>query len=156
MPDCAGRFRHGYSSLAYITRFHPNGSKIDKAFVNNVDRSASDGAVANAILSLGKSLDLIVTAEGIERNGSIGVAACARLQRGTGLPAIEALIRPRSWRIGICSPRRRRSRRYSFRDGELRSGRALEWRVAFNLCLSRSRNGAWRVNGLLDYADTAF
>ena len=39
--------------------------------MNNVDRSASDGAVANAILSLGKSLNLIVTAEGIERTGQL-------------------------------------------------------------------------------------
>jgi diguanylate cyclase len=64
-------FGTGYSSLAYITRFPPDRIKIDKAFVNNVDRSASDGAVANAILSLGKSLDLIVTAEGIERTGQL-------------------------------------------------------------------------------------
>ena len=64
-------FGTGYSSLAYITRFPPDRIKIDKAFVNNVDRSASDGAVANAILSLGKSLDLIVTAEGIERSGQL-------------------------------------------------------------------------------------
>ncbi len=60
-------FGTGYCSLAYITRFPPDRIKIDKAFVTNVDRSASDAAVANAILSLGKSLDLIVTAEGVER-----------------------------------------------------------------------------------------
>jgi EAL domain-containing protein (putative c-di-GMP-specific phosphodiesterase class I) len=64
-------FGTGYSSLAYITRFPPDRIKIDKAFVNNVDRSASDGAVASAILSLGKSLNLIVTAEGIERSGQL-------------------------------------------------------------------------------------
>jgi diguanylate cyclase (GGDEF)-like protein len=64
-------FGTGYSSLAYITRFPPDRIKIDKAFVNNVDRSASDGAVANAILSLGKSLNLVVTAEGIERSGQL-------------------------------------------------------------------------------------
>jgi diguanylate cyclase (GGDEF)-like protein len=64
-------FGTGYSSLAYITRFPPDRIKIDKAFVNNVDRSASDGAVAGAILSLGKSLNLIVTAEGIERSGQL-------------------------------------------------------------------------------------
>lgn len=62
-------FGTGYSSFAYITRFPPDRIKIDKAFVNNVDWSASDGAVAGAILSLGKSLGLIVTAEGIERSG---------------------------------------------------------------------------------------
>ena len=64
-------FGTGYSSLAYITRFPPDRIKIDKAFVNNVDRSPSDGAVASAILSLGKSLNLTVTAEGIERSGQL-------------------------------------------------------------------------------------
>jgi diguanylate cyclase (GGDEF)-like protein len=64
-------FGTGYSSLAYITRFPPNRIKIDRAFVHNVDRSASDAAVANAILSLGKSLNLVITAEGIERSGQL-------------------------------------------------------------------------------------
>jgi diguanylate cyclase (GGDEF)-like protein len=60
-------FGTGYSSLAYITRFPPDRIKIDRAFVRDVDRSTSDGAVANAILSLAKSLSVTVTAEGIER-----------------------------------------------------------------------------------------
>jgi diguanylate cyclase (GGDEF)-like protein len=60
-------FGTGYSSLAYITRFPPDRIKIDKAFVREVDRSDSDAAVANAILSLAKSLNLTVTAEGVER-----------------------------------------------------------------------------------------
>jgi diguanylate cyclase len=64
-------FGTGYSSLAYITRFPPDRIKIDKAFVHNVDRSASDAAVAKAILSLGESLGLVVTAEGIERPGQL-------------------------------------------------------------------------------------
>jgi diguanylate cyclase (GGDEF)-like protein len=64
-------FGTGYSSLAYITRFPPDRIKIDKSFVHNVDQSASDGAVANAILSLGKSLSLVITAEGIERTGQL-------------------------------------------------------------------------------------
>jgi diguanylate cyclase len=64
-------FGTGYSSLAYITRFPPDRIKIDKAFVQNVDCSAGDAAVANAILSLAASLNLIVTAEGIERSGQL-------------------------------------------------------------------------------------
>jgi diguanylate cyclase len=60
-------FGTGYSSLAYITRFPPDRIKIDKAFVHNLERSESDAAIANAILSLGDSLKVTVTAEGIER-----------------------------------------------------------------------------------------
>jgi diguanylate cyclase len=60
-------FGTGYSSLAYITRFPPDRLKIDKAFVRNVDQSASDAAIANAILSLAQTLGIVVTAEGIER-----------------------------------------------------------------------------------------
>jgi diguanylate cyclase (GGDEF)-like protein len=64
-------FGTGYSSLAYITRFPPDRIKIDQAFVRNVDRSPSDAAIANAILSLGASLNLVVTAEGVERPGQL-------------------------------------------------------------------------------------
>jgi diguanylate cyclase len=64
-------FGTGYSSLAYITRFPPDRIKIDKAFVANVDRSPGDAAVASAILSLGRSLGVTVTAEGIERQAQL-------------------------------------------------------------------------------------
>ena len=64
-------FGTGFSSLAYITRFPPDRIKIDKAFVHNLDRSSSDAAIASAILSLGDSLNVTVTAEGIERTGQL-------------------------------------------------------------------------------------
>jgi EAL domain-containing protein (putative c-di-GMP-specific phosphodiesterase class I) len=60
-------FGTGYSSLAYITRFPPDRIKIDKAFVRDLDRSPGAAAIANAILSLAEGLNLIVTAEGVER-----------------------------------------------------------------------------------------
>jgi diguanylate cyclase len=64
-------FGTGYSSLAYITRFPPDRIKIDKAFVQNLDRSAGDAAIASAILSLGESLNVTITAEGIERSAQL-------------------------------------------------------------------------------------
>ncbi|MEP6547007.1 MAG: EAL domain-containing protein [Gammaproteobacteria bacterium] len=60
-------FGTGYSSLSYLTRFPPDRVKIDRSFIANVDRSESDGAIVKAIISLAKSLNLLVTAEGIER-----------------------------------------------------------------------------------------
>jgi len=64
-------FGTGYSSLSYITRFPPDRIKIDKAFMRNLERSASDAAVASAVLSLGASLNITVTAEGVERQAQL-------------------------------------------------------------------------------------
>jgi diguanylate cyclase (GGDEF)-like protein len=77
-------FGTGYSSLAYITRFPPDKIKIDKTFVQNVDQSVADSAIAAAILSLGNSLRLSVTAEGIERKSQLEWLRDHRCQEGQG------------------------------------------------------------------------
>jgi EAL domain-containing protein (putative c-di-GMP-specific phosphodiesterase class I) len=64
-------FGTGYSSMSYITRFRPDRIKIDRSFVTQVDASPADAAIAAAILSLGRSLNLTITAEGIERRGQL-------------------------------------------------------------------------------------
>jgi diguanylate cyclase (GGDEF)-like protein len=64
-------FGTGYSSLAYLTRFPPDRLKIDRSFIHNMDRSPSDAAIVDAIMSLAKTLDLVVTAEGVERRSQL-------------------------------------------------------------------------------------
>src|ERR1700722_681312 len=64
-------FGTGYSSLSYLSRFPPDRLKIDRSFIRNVDQSASDAGIVNAIMSLAHTLGLQVTAEGIERNGQL-------------------------------------------------------------------------------------
>jgi len=59
-------FGTGYSSLSYLQRIPVDMIKIARSFVERIDEGAEDYALAQAIFSLGKSLRLMVIAEGIE------------------------------------------------------------------------------------------
>ncbi|MES2444685.1 MAG: EAL domain-containing protein [Pseudomonadota bacterium] len=59
-------FGTGYSSLAHLRALPFDRIKIDKSFVMSINDNADSAAIVNAIARLGESLNLPVTAEGIE------------------------------------------------------------------------------------------
>jgi diguanylate cyclase (GGDEF)-like protein len=58
-------FGTGFSSLATIARVPVNELKIDRAFVAGMSGTA-EGAIVKSTIELGRSLDLLVVAEGVE------------------------------------------------------------------------------------------
>ena len=59
-------FGTGYSSLSYLHQFPLDTLKIDRVFVNNMDKSDNSSRIVNSIVQLALALDLDIVAEGIE------------------------------------------------------------------------------------------
>ena len=65
-------FGTGYCQLSYLLQLPVDAIKIDRTFVNGIgddetsQTDPSKGAIAKTLLALSKTLDLDVTAEGIE------------------------------------------------------------------------------------------
>jgi diguanylate cyclase (GGDEF)-like protein len=59
-------FGTGYSSLIYLRRFAFDKIKIDRSFLESMELSGESAIIVRSIVDLGRSLGLVVTAEGIE------------------------------------------------------------------------------------------
>ncbi len=60
-------FGTGYSSLSYLNKFPFDFLKIDKSFIQQMNRSKKNLSVVQAIITVALSLILLVVAEGVEK-----------------------------------------------------------------------------------------
>ena len=96
-------FGTGYSSLTYLTLLPVSTLKIDRSFVSGLGQRPDADTIAAAVIGLGRQLDLVVVAEGVETEAQVEVLTrlgCTRAQgylfhRPLDPEAVGELLGPR-------------------------------------------------------------
>ena len=116
-------FGTGYASLAQVNRLPLDRIKIDKSFITTIVRSQRTAEIVNTIAALGHTLDVPISAEGVESE-QIRVAlerfGCSEAQgwlfgRAVSADAVRTFLRmsdagvgPEEGQIGALPPKARR------------------------------------------------
>jgi len=106
---CIDDFGMGYSSLSQLSRLAIDGLKIDRSFVSRINESTKTSEIVRSLIGLAASLDLSVTAEGVETEAQLKTIrhqGCYRIQGYLFSKAVSAeradkLLKafPEDWRL---------------------------------------------------------
>lgn len=89
-------FGTGYSSLSYLRSFPFDQIKIDQSFVREIVSNSGDAAIVSAVVGMGSSLGISITAEGVETREQLEhlrAEGCTEVQGyflGRPMPANDA------------------------------------------------------------------
>ncbi|HKQ30352.1 MAG TPA: EAL domain-containing protein, partial [Burkholderiales bacterium] len=105
-------FGTGYSSLAHIKRFPIDTLKIDRSFIRDIPHDREGSAITEAIIAMGKTLGLLIVAEGVETEAQqrfLFEHGCNELQGYYFSKPIKAESLAEFLRDHIADPRMKRS-----------------------------------------------
>jgi EAL domain-containing protein (putative c-di-GMP-specific phosphodiesterase class I) len=77
-------FGTGFSSLSYLQRFHVDKLKIDRSFTREIPEHTDNAAITTAIIAMAHSLNLEVTAEGVETDEQLAFLRTLDCDRAQG------------------------------------------------------------------------
>ncbi|HVJ34579.1 MAG TPA: EAL domain-containing protein [Terriglobia bacterium] len=77
-------FGTGYSSLSYLQRFPFDKIKIDRSFISELEGSSDSMAIVRAVIALGRSLRITVTAEGVETPQQLALLRAEQCDQAQG------------------------------------------------------------------------
>jgi len=77
-------FGTGYSSLSYLRKFPIDALKIDQSFVRQITMTPQDTTIVSAIISMSRSMNLRVIAEGIETSEELAFLQAQECDEGQG------------------------------------------------------------------------
>ncbi|MGI2261510.1 EAL domain-containing protein [Shewanella sp. GXUN23E] len=84
-------FGTGYSSLSYLKRFPINTLKIDKAFVDDIDKSDRDLKMVDSIITIAHNMGLSVVGEGVELAAQLSLLKALNCEEIQGFLYSKAL-----------------------------------------------------------------
>lgn len=87
-------FGVGYSSLGQLHRLPIDSLKIDRSFVQGIETSSRDLAIVHAVVTMAEALGLRTVAEGIEKEGQLGLLESVGCQCAQGFFISKPLAAP--------------------------------------------------------------